>query len=691
MKPPPFLLGLVLLFWGWQIDSPLAGALLALIIESPRWLRPRWELSNDDFARIWTFCALLVLGSLLFAFTTNEGASEMSRFLKDPNLATGRNVGNATSRAFLSWMRWLPMVLAPFVAAQRFSSRDGIPLETISLILRARWKMARKLGQPVPASRIVDVAYPYFALCLFSASVHPGDNTDYFWGSCALLAWALWPRRAGRFPPFVWSATLLSAVALGYLGQGGIGRLQRYLDNINPQWLLFWTGDKFDPTRSKTALGQIGRVQNSSRIVVRLDTLMGPAPQFLHEASYRVFKAQTWYSEQPDLRDFDEVKEAPPQTYVLAPGKSVPASVQIACYLDGQTLLPLPPGCGRLEKLFTFSLHKSLLGAVVAEGPSLVIFDARFGPSPCIESSPGTNQDLAVPEREAFALNQVIANLQLAGKGEAEVLRTVQQFFQEKFTYHIWRGPQRLSGTNDTPLADFLLHSRKGHCEYFATATVLLLRQLQIPARYAVGYSVHEGSGGHFVVRQRDSHAWCRVWDRQKSVWRDFDTTPVSWVGVEAERASPWQKLGDCWSWLWFEISQFRYGQGHFREYLLWALLPVLALLLYQIIFRARRRRPDPAAGDSKPGPARPGLDSEFYELERTLLARGYSRRASEPLSHWLARAAADPALAALRAPLRELLRLHYRYRFDPQGLPAADRQHLRIEARAQLAALGKP
>ncbi|MBT8330725.1 MAG: transglutaminase-like domain-containing protein, partial [Deltaproteobacteria bacterium] len=39
-------------------------------------------------------------------------------------------------------------------------------------------------------------------------------------------------------------------------------------------------------------------------------------------------------------------------------------------------------------------------------------------------------------------------------------------------------------------IENFLTRSRSGHCEYFATATVLLLRQAGIPARYARGYSV---------------------------------------------------------------------------------------------------------------------------------------------------------------------------------------------------------
>ena len=72
-------------------------------------------------------------------------------------------------------------------------------------------------------------------------------------------------------------------------------------------------------------------------------------------------------------------------------------------------------------------------------------------------------------------------------------------------------------GTNKdvTPLSRFLLKTRAGHCEYFATATVLLLRELGIPARYAVGYAVHETSRQRLRRALRDAHAWCLVWNEQ--------------------------------------------------------------------------------------------------------------------------------------------------------------------------------
>ncbi len=217
---------------------------------------------------------------------------------------------------------------------------------------------------------------------------------------------------------------------------------------------------------------------------------------------------------------------------------------------------------------------------------------------------------------------------------------------------------------------------------------MLLLRQLRIPARYAVGYAVHEASGRKFVVRQRDAHAWCLVWNPASGTWQDFDTTPASWVQAEAARASPAQFLSDCWSRMVFEIAKFRWGQTQLRQYLLWGLVPVLGLLLYQIIFRSRRQRRVQKQDEAGGGAAWPGMDSEFYQVERRLVERGAARQPGELLSAWLVRVSADPALADLRNRLQELLQLHYRYRFDPDGLSPGQREALRREANGCLARL---
>jgi hypothetical protein len=117
----------------------------------------------------------------------------------------------------------------------------------------------------------------------------------------------------------------------------------------------------------------------------------------------------------------------------------------------------------------------------------------------------------------------------------------------------------------------------------------------------------------------------------------------------------------------------------------LWSLGPVLALLLYQIIFRRGRKRRGGKSSKAESPVVWPGLDSEFYLLERKLAERGVPREPSEPLSDWLERATAAVDSPALKASLDELLRLHYRYRFDPAGLNEHDRAVLRERARACL------
>ena len=48
MKPPPFLLGATLLFWGWQTEFLLGGALMAVLLESALVFKMRWDFSDED-------------------------------------------------------------------------------------------------------------------------------------------------------------------------------------------------------------------------------------------------------------------------------------------------------------------------------------------------------------------------------------------------------------------------------------------------------------------------------------------------------------------------------------------------------------------------------------------------------------------------------------------------------------------
>ena len=62
-----------LLFWGWQSGFLLAGAIMGVVLESARLVRARWDLTEEDFRRIWNFCALLALALAGLCFHHERG------------------------------------------------------------------------------------------------------------------------------------------------------------------------------------------------------------------------------------------------------------------------------------------------------------------------------------------------------------------------------------------------------------------------------------------------------------------------------------------------------------------------------------------------------------------------------------------------------------------------------------------
>lgn len=73
---------------------------------------------------------------------------------------------------------------------------------------------------------------------------------------------------------------------------------------------------------------------------------------------------------------------------------------------------------------------------------------------------------------------------------------------------------------------EFLFQTRKGFCEHYSSAAVVLLRAAGIPSRVVVGYQGGEYNALSKVltVRQFDAHAWVEYWEAG-SGWIRFDPT----------------------------------------------------------------------------------------------------------------------------------------------------------------------
>lgn len=93
------------------------------------------------------------------------------------------------------------------------------------------------------------------------------------------------------------------------------------------------------------------------------------------------------------------------------------------------------------------------------------------------------------------------------------------------------------------PIEQFLRVDKRGHCQYFASALVMMLRSRGIPARMVAGYQTDEYNdlGQHYIARQLHAHAWVEALiDREQlgenkkvhgqpssaSYWLRLDPTP---------------------------------------------------------------------------------------------------------------------------------------------------------------------
>jgi hypothetical protein len=67
---------------------------------------------------------------------------------------------------------------------------------------------------------------------------------------------------------------------------------------------------------------------------------------------------------------------------------------------------------------------------------------------------------------------------------------------------------------------------KAGFCQYYASTMAILLRELEIPARYVQGYLPGEpdASGGGRTIRSHDAHAWVQAYFPGYG-WVDFDPT----------------------------------------------------------------------------------------------------------------------------------------------------------------------
>jgi transglutaminase-like putative cysteine protease len=99
----------------------------------------------------------------------------------------------------------------------------------------------------------------------------------------------------------------------------------------------------------------------------------------------------------------------------------------------------------------------------------------------------------------------------------------IERYLKTNYTYSL---SSRNPPAGMSPVDDFLFNSKRGYCEHYASAMVLMLRTIGIPARIVTGFYGGEFNeyGGYVIVRQSNAHSWVEA--AIDGRWRLFDPTP---------------------------------------------------------------------------------------------------------------------------------------------------------------------
>ncbi|HKO30062.1 MAG TPA: DUF3488 and transglutaminase-like domain-containing protein [Nitrospiraceae bacterium] len=303
-------------------------------------------------------------------------------------------------------------------------------------------------------------------------------------------------------------------------------------------------------------LGTIGSVKQDPQIVMRVELPDQPAIEkdrfYLRGLAYDQYNGRSWSHSGTRRRSLMLVADG---TFLARPAGSRPpnslsgvirqdillemldTSVLFAApfaeLVSGEFLTLQTDAMGGLH--LPFSPSSRIRYSVTSHVPQLVA-NERTALNPAYPESIRSHY-LQVP-LESQKVADLAHHVTQQAATPFEQTLAIQQHLLENYRYSLEADTATLSH----PLEEFLFTRKTGYCEHYATAMVVMLRTVGIPARLVTGFLATEWNeyGGYFTVRQRDAHAWVEVYFPH-SGWITMDPTPT----VSASAAtSRWEAFG---------------------------------------------------------------------------------------------------------------------------------------------------
>ncbi|HSM13254.1 MAG TPA: DUF3488 and transglutaminase-like domain-containing protein, partial [Thermoanaerobaculia bacterium] len=293
-------------------------------------------------------------------------------------------------------------------------------------------------------------------------------------------------------------------------------------------------------------LDLIGRLRANRQIAARVE-LAGrhPAPGALRlrAGAYEAWTGRTWLRPRASRK----IGRAPREGLFRVVQGAPVGSARILLEPLRSTSLPVPVETLAVEVPSTPGLEVSEGGALSLAGftDRPLEYTALLGARP-VSAAPAPDPGLAEGPLDPGGVTPTIAALARDWAGEGSAAERAARIEARLLADYAYSTDFVLRGEG-SPIEDFLIRNRRGHCEYFASAMVLLLRAQGIPARLVTGFYGAEWSAweGTWVIRQSNAHAWVEA-HLGEAGWTVFDPTPPDGRPT-AGGLGAWSSIRQAW------------------------------------------------------------------------------------------------------------------------------------------------
>ncbi len=314
-------------------------------------------------------------------------------------------------------------------------------------------------------------------------------------------------------------------------------------------------------------LGDLGRIQSDPSVMLRVETTAGrpPAPQdaYWRGLAFDRFDGHTWSRTRGTHTPLDGDptvgidlgrRRDPPDLVQRILREPVAAGVLFGA---GEPLR-LQGATGRIERdgsggLYAPQSAESRIRyeiSVRARAPDEDALGRDVALAPA-----GAELLLALPPL-APEISDLAADIVAGAPNDLARAHALERWLRENGRYSD-TPPHALPSDPRAPLERFLLGELRGHCEYFASAMVVLARSVGLPARLVNGFAGgrHNRVGDFVELTGSDAHAWVEIHFRDHG-WVRFDPTPpdlrLAAAGGEISLGRRLDDLRSALELLWF-------------------------------------------------------------------------------------------------------------------------------------------